>query len=289
MRTSQDTSRPPAAQAAGRFLAPDEVPLHYRDEGCGPAVVLVHGWPLDLEMWNPQVAALSDRFRLLRWDRRGFGRSGGLPSLEADVRDLGALLDHAGAARGALLGMSQGARVALSFAAAAPERTACLILDGAPGDAQLVDGEWEEEIPLARYRGLLQSGGIAALRSALAAHPLMRLRTCDPAARRLLEGMLARYAAADLRTPGATRAAAESVRPVLPLLPALVLNGAHDTAQRLRAGDALHAQLPGAAREIIPQAGHLANLDNGPRYNAALARFLMRHLPARPETDGELR
>ncbi|HVS78395.1 MAG TPA: alpha/beta fold hydrolase, partial [Steroidobacteraceae bacterium] len=61
--------------------------LRYRDEGAGPAVLLIHGWTLDLDMWEPQVAGLAGAFRLIRFDRRGFGLSSGRASVTADVRD----------------------------------------------------------------------------------------------------------------------------------------------------------------------------------------------------------
>ncbi|HYL69994.1 MAG TPA: hypothetical protein VEY89_01675, partial [Candidatus Dormibacteraeota bacterium] len=59
-----------------QHLTVEGVRLRYRDEGQGPAVLLVHGWTLDLEMWEAQVAAWRDAFRLVRLDRRGHGLSG---------------------------------------------------------------------------------------------------------------------------------------------------------------------------------------------------------------------
>ena len=50
-------------QIADQYLQVEEVRLRYRDEGAGPALLLVHGWTLDLEMWDPQVAGLRDAFR----------------------------------------------------------------------------------------------------------------------------------------------------------------------------------------------------------------------------------
>jgi pimeloyl-ACP methyl ester carboxylesterase len=55
------------------FLPVDGASLRYRDEGQGQPVIFIHGWTLDLDMWEPQVAALSGAFRIIRHDRRGFG------------------------------------------------------------------------------------------------------------------------------------------------------------------------------------------------------------------------
>src|SRR6516164_527412 len=109
----------PPTPAADRFLVVNGARLRYRDEGCGPALLLVHGWTLDLEMWDPQVRALRNTFRLIRPDRRGHGRSDGIPAPQRDSEDLEALCDQLALARVAVVGMSQGARAALGSACAA--------------------------------------------------------------------------------------------------------------------------------------------------------------------------
>src|SRR5262245_41870061 len=106
--------------------------LRLRDQGRGPAVVFIHAWTLDLDAWQPQATALADSFRVIRYDRRGFGLSEGVPGRAADARDLGRLLDHLGLESAMLVGASQGARVALAFALACPERVRALVLDGPP-------------------------------------------------------------------------------------------------------------------------------------------------------------
>lgn len=280
MRISREPS--PNATGAGRFFTHAGARLHYRDEGAGPVLVLVHGWPLDLELWEPQVANLKDRFRVLRMDRRGFGRSSGTPSLTADSRDLRALLDRTGVECAAVLGMSQGARVALDVATSAEERIACLILDGAPAVARFIEDRWEEEIPLANYRRILRDRGVEALRRAMVVHPFLRLRTRTRAAQRCLAAIIARYPATDLLSASLRRGSSADTRPSPQLtVPVLILNGAHDTPQRVGIGAALGAAIPGAERHVVARAGHLANLDNPGEYNAILGRFLERHLIAR--------
>src|SRR5438445_7141112 len=82
------------AQPRDLYVEMDGANLRYRDEGKGAAVVLVHGWTLDLEMWDPQAAALAAAYRVIRFDRRGFGLSSGDPSLGRDAADLHALCRH---------------------------------------------------------------------------------------------------------------------------------------------------------------------------------------------------
>src|SRR5216683_6188081 len=136
MRTCGDIRSPPApggplmtvdevrlsaaagARPAGRVTAVLERPgarLVYEVTGDGPAVVLIHGFGLDMRMWDPQVEPLAARFRLVRYDCRGFGASGpfdpAVPYTHAD--DLVALLDHLGIGDAVLAGLSFGGRVAL--------------------------------------------------------------------------------------------------------------------------------------------------------------------------------
>jgi pimeloyl-ACP methyl ester carboxylesterase len=274
---------PPAttgAQSADRYFACNGVALRYRDEGRGPAVILVHGWTLDLEMWEPQVAALRAAFRVVRLDRRGFGlSSGGRPALEHDVADLDALCRHLDLRRVALVGMSQGARVALAYAAKFPASVSCLVLDGPPDvDAGAAA---EDDVPVAHFRALVRAKGVDAFRREWAAHPLVQLRTSDPGARRLLNSILGRYPGADLlNAPPGAGADRASVRPESVATPALVITGEHDLTSRVRAATALARRLPHAEHALIPDAGHLPNLDNPDAYNTLISAFLVRHATA---------
>jgi pimeloyl-ACP methyl ester carboxylesterase len=267
----------PGDDSADRFFSADGARLRYRDEGEGPPLVLLHGWSLDLEMWDPQVAALRSAYRLVRLDRRGHGQSSGDPTPAHDARDLAALCRHLDLGQVALLGMSQGARGALRFAAAEPARVSCLILDGAP-DFDFASAA-EDDVPIAHYRALARSLGIDAFRSAWAAHPLMQLRTTDPLRRASLEAMIRRYPARELKEPSGTPLAPswipfESVR-----APTLLINGAEDLAGRLAAATRLRRRLSQAEYALVPGAGHLPNLDNPEHYNALCRDFLDRTRP----------
>ena len=256
--------------------------LRYRDEGRGPALLLLHGWTLDLEMWTPQLAALRQHFRLIRFDRRGHGRSTGVPCSERDGADLAALCAHLGLGRVALLGMSQGARVALRFAADAPERVSVLILDGPPA----LHSDPEAELPIGQLTGLYRTHGIEAVRRQWARHPLMQLRTHDPDMHALLAAMIERYAGNDLR-PGATALApAVGVRLAAVTAPTLVVCGADDLPGRRRAASELGAQLAHAQLALIEGAGHLPNLDRPHRYSELCRRFLSAHLSPRDNSRG---
>jgi pimeloyl-ACP methyl ester carboxylesterase len=251
--------------------------LRVRTAGEGPAVLFVHGWALDLDMWTPQFAALADRYRLIAFDRRGFGLSSGTPSIEDDLADIEALLGTLGVERVAIVGMSQGARVALRWAIREPGRTTSMVLDGPPRDL-LANGRLQGEITLATYRDLVRREGIEAFRREWLEHPLMQLHAHDARTRTLLHTMVDRYPGHDLLASEAP--SVERVGDLRQLdVPVLILNGEYDSDTRIGAGTELARALPHARLAVIPAAGHLSNLDNPVAYN----KFLAEHLSCKAE------
>jgi pimeloyl-ACP methyl ester carboxylesterase len=95
-----------------RFAAKDGIELYYKDWGEGPAVVLIHGWPLNADMWESQALFLAEQgFRVISYDRRGFGRSEQPFSgydYDTLTDDLDALLETLDLSQVTLVGFSMG-------------------------------------------------------------------------------------------------------------------------------------------------------------------------------------
>jgi pimeloyl-ACP methyl ester carboxylesterase len=265
-----------------QFIEHDGVRLRYRVEGSGPTIVLIHGWALDLDMWRPQFAAFRDHYQVAAFDRRGFGQSTGQPSIADDLRDFAFMLGELNVQHAALIGMSQGARVALRCALQMPQLVTCLLLDGPPHESATQGPDDAEQPPMTAYRALAQRDGIAAVREAWAQHPLMQLRTRDRSTHALLEKMIARYPGNDLLSAASERLTSVD-NPRSLRAPTLVINGKFDSARRLAAGEAMAPLLPHARRSVVPDAGHLPNLDNPIAYNDLVREFLHAHtdLPRR--------
>jgi len=100
--------------------------------GDNPAVIFCHGFFLDETMFDAQVASLSDRYRCITWDERGFGRSSATKPFTYwdSADDAIAILDHLAIARAVFVGMSKGGYIALRAALGSPERVAALVLIG---------------------------------------------------------------------------------------------------------------------------------------------------------------
>lgn len=248
--------------------------LRVRTAGEGPAVLFVHGWAVDLDMWTPQFASLAARYRLIAFDRRGFGLSSGTPSIEEDLSDIHELLATLAVERVTIVGMSQGARVALRWAIESPATTTSLVLDGPPRDL-LATGRAQGEITLATYRELVRNEGIDAFRKEWLEHPLMRLHAHDMRTRTLVREMVHRYPGHDLLADDAPVERPEDLDRLE--VPVLIVNGEYDSDTRIGAGAELARALPQARLAVIPGAGHLSNLDNPHAYNKVLGEFLAGH------------
>src|SRR6185312_14096995 len=219
--------------------------LVYEVAGDGPAVILIHGFGLDMRMWDPQIGPLAARFRVVRYDCRGFGASGpfdpGVPYTHAG--DLVALLDHLGIGDAVLVGLSFGGRVALQAALAAPDRVRGLALLDA-----VLDGVTRR----------VEAGGVRAGREAWLAHPLFAAARERPDLAAALAAMVAGYPGQHWLGQDPHR---ETRRPIDVLegiaVPALVAVGERDVAGFREMSAVLARRIPGAAYHVVADAGHM--------------------------------
>jgi pimeloyl-ACP methyl ester carboxylesterase len=243
----------------------DGVELYYEVHGEGPALLLTHGYGSSSHMWAGQVAPFAKHVKLITWDMRGHGRSASpddpsLYSEDATVADMAALLDAVNADSAIIGGLSLGGYMSLGFHLAYPERTrALLIIDTGPGfkNDEAREG-WNER---ARMTGdKWESDGLARLAKGGAEQrqaPHTRAKGLALAAR----GMLTQRDARVINS--------------LPEInvPSLVVVGAKDEPF-LKASDYMAAKIPGAAKVVIPDAGHAANIDQPGLFNDAILSFL---------------
>jgi 3-oxoadipate enol-lactonase len=264
---------------ARSVLPLDGARLRYEVAGAGPAVVFIHGFGLDQRMWDAQWAELAARFRVVRYDCRGFGASGPFdPAVPyTHAADLVALLDHLRISEAALVGLSFGGQVALKAALFAPDRVRALVLldsvlDGVPWDDQSMAG-------LAEVSSQVKADGVAGGREAWLAHPLF-------AAARRRPDLLARLSAMVADFPGQHWLGLDphlpDSRPPIELLeqltmPALVVAGEQDVPGFLAMSEILAQRLPAAEHVLVPGAGHMVNMEQPGAVNAIITRFLLAH------------
>lgn len=249
--------------------------LVYEVAGAGSAVVLVHGFGLDLRMWDPQVEPLVARFRVVRYDCRGFGASGPFdPSVPyTHAGDLIALLDHLAIDDAALVGLSFGGQLVLQAALADPARVRGLallgaVLDGVPWDP--ASAEARDDV--ARQ---VAAGGLRAGRAAWLAHPLFAAARERPDLASRLAAMVADY-------PGQHWLGQDSHRDTRRLIdvleglgvPVLVAVGERDVPCFREMSAVLARRIPGAEYRVVANAGHMINMERPAAVNDMLTRFL---------------
>lgn len=265
-----------AGWAQSRTLSVGDAAINYEVAGAGSALVLLHGWAQDLTIWDQQVPEFARRYRVIRYDRRGYGKSTGHADATADPDDLRILLDSLGVSSAYVLGLSAGSRAALNFAVAFPNRVRALVVYGQallPGFTPAPQGPTPVTIlgEIARTHGLDSAGKV------LMAHQLSWAPPDRPNVRETYRTLWTRYSGRDLldpkpesgRVPHATLDHIAMLR-----TPVLVVSGDHDLPLFLQVADTLVRRIPGAQRAVIGNAGHGAHFARPAEFNAAILRFL---------------
>lgn len=142
------------ATAPSKFIVVDGVRFHYRDEGSGPVVVLLHANFSNLLDWEPWVEALKDRYRVVRFDMTSHGLTGPDPSgdytLDRTLKLTEGLFDALGLQKMTLAGISLGGTVAIHYTAKHPERVERLVLLN-PGSLEAKQGMRSRGLPKVAY------------------------------------------------------------------------------------------------------------------------------------------
>jgi pimeloyl-ACP methyl ester carboxylesterase len=247
--------------------------LHYELRGHGPVVVLIHGAVLDARMWDPQLPALASAHRVLRYDLRSHGRSASQTRRTRAYDDLRLLMDSLRIPRATVVGLSAGAAVATDFALAHPERVERLVL-AAPS----VNGFVPRERPawLADLARVLRAGHTDSASALFAASPLMQVP--DSARAAWLRGIVMDNARLwrDTIGPATPLAPAAYGRLAQLEMPVRVIVGEEDAADVRMLAGAIASNAPDAEVVWIPGAGHLVNVAQPARFDAALLEFLRR-------------
>lgn len=250
--------------------------LGYEDFGSGPAVVLLHGFPLRRQMWRSQVEPLVDAgYRVILPDLRGFGESEAGPgaSMDSYADDLIALLDFLGIDTAVIGGMSMGGYVLFNLLERYPQRfrAAMFIVTRAAADdaagrdkrdtmiAAVVAGD-RDLVPDA-FSQVLFSYTAMSEQPQLVAEVRSWMQTTSPG------GMIAALAAMRDRTDYLDRLNRFA-------LPALVIGGSEDRTIPKEHFDALVSGLPNATPAMLANGGHMVNLECPAAFNKALVDFL---------------
>lgn len=266
------------------YVTVDGADLYYERAGAGEPVVLLHTGNGDSTIWDGQFEELARDYSVIRYDMRGFGRSGYPPVPFLMARDLAGLLDQLEVARAHVIGPSLGGRVATEFAVLYPERVAGLLL-AAP---VIREHDWSDEVTSLRMaeekaflaRDLEAAAGFV-LRSWVAG-PRRTLDQIDPAlVGKLRATQIAAYGRwltaideaggepdeEEITPPAGDRLDSVSA-------PTLVLIGGMDQRDAIVIGARVAGSVPGARCRWMPDTGHMITMERPAEFLAIAREFL---------------
>ncbi len=252
------------------------ISVHYELEGPaqGPVVTMSHSLATDLSMFDPTAAALTARFRVLRYDTRGHGKTDaprGAYTLEQLADDAQALLETLGIARTHWVGLSMGGMIGQTLALESPQLLASLALcdttSRIPDDARAT---WDDRIRNAETEGM----------EPLVEPTLARWFTAP--FRKSRRDVVDRVAAMIRATP--TAGYVGCCHAIKPLdlaerlsairMPTVIIVGEDDPGTPVAASRVMHERIAGSKLEILKSAAHLSNLEQPEAFNRALTDFL---------------
>jgi pimeloyl-ACP methyl ester carboxylesterase len=251
----------------------------YERVGEGPTLVLVHGGTVDGRMWQPQLAGLKDEFTVVAWDEPGAGRSSDVPAdfgLPDYARCLAALIEEISPGPAHVAGLSWGGTLVLELYRHHPELVATLILvDTYAG--------WKGSLPDEEVRAR-----VAGVERVLAASP----EEFDPTPPGLFAGatptefvpLMAEMAAIARKQTVRLEArlmAETDQRDLLPMIttPTLLIWGELDVRSPLSVAREFEHEIPDTKLVVVPEAGHVSNLEQPEQFNKAVRAFCRAHSP----------
>jgi len=252
------------------------VALNYRIDGPAgaPWLVFSNSLATDLSMWDGEAAHYATRFRVLRYDTRGHGESGGTPSpysLDTLVADAAGLMDQAGVARPIFVGLSLGGMTALGLALSRPEKLRAIAVCAARADVP--DGfqkMWDERIGIARSKGM---GALvdATVQRWFTAELLAQKPAFLGNVERMIKGTSVEgYAGCANAILGL-----DYFRQLGRIkLPSIFIAGANDVAAPSAHMKSMSEQVKGAGFVELNPSGHLVNLQQPQRFRQALDQFI---------------
>jgi pimeloyl-ACP methyl ester carboxylesterase len=247
--------------------------IFYEAAGQGPAVVMIHDGLLHRESWNSQFASFATNHRVVRWDRRGYGRSDSPTAPFRNLDDVYALMTALEIERASLVGCSSGSLVAIEFALEHPDMVSSLVLVG-----PIVSGfGFSEHFKTRGDRGMPD-------RDAPVERRIEYWTATDPwamdpestAARKAMKGLMVANPRNLTGSAGFTRWPGFSCMERLSEInvPTLIVTGESDIPDVHAHAGVIQAGIEGSRRVVLTHSGHLAHFEMPEAFNQLVLEFL---------------
>ncbi len=250
------------------------ITIGYDDVGSGVPVVLLHAFPLNRQMWAETSRDLAAEYRIITPDLRGFGATSGTAAVTigAMADDVVGLLDALEIEQAVIGGLSMGGYVALNLVGRYPERVRGLVLADTRAGADSAEGR--------QNRATLAEKALHEGPSAIADQLLPKLLSDraseNPDLLAHVRTIIESAPAPAIAAASHAMAARSDSTPILAAIgvPAIVIVGSEDALTPITDSIILKDSIANASLAIIPDAGHLSNLDQPEAFNRALGIFL---------------
>jgi pimeloyl-ACP methyl ester carboxylesterase len=248
--------------------------LYYEMAGTDQPLVLIHGFTLDTRMWDDQFETFARRWRVLRYDLRGFGKSALPDGAYGHEADLMALLVALEMGRADVIGLSRGGMVALDFAFVYPEAVRSLVLVDALYGGFRWSAEWRESMD--RIWGEGREQGSEAAKQSWLDHPLFTPIREQREAGARLEKIITDYSGWHFVNddPGVNVKPPSAKRLDQTQAPTLVIVGERDLPDFHDMADNMARQIPTARKVVLEKAGHMSNMEAPEQFNETVLGFL---------------
>ncbi len=259
----------------------NSISINYIERGPkdGLPLVLIHGFPFSLEMWEPQIQIFSEKYHTVAYDIRGHGSSGvgdGQYTIDFFVDDLLALLDHLGIEKAVLCGLSMGGYIALRTVERSPERVRGIILSNTRSESDSNEAKIRRSnaVRMIKLRGVREFAE-DFVKSVFSKETLQS----RPEIVEMIKRIILKTSPLGICGTQLAIASRTDSTPMLPVLkiPSLILVGEHDILTPPSAAQAMHEKIAGSELHIIPGAAHMSNLENTERFNMLVDEFLRKH------------
>ena len=271
--TSSENDQP------GNYIEVNGAQIYYEITGKGPPLVLVHAGICDRRMWDEQVAAFRDHFRVIRYDMRGYG-STPLPAEDfSHQADLYSLLQVLGIESAVLLGCSMGGRIVVDVALEHPDIVSALILVTASVSGYDFEAEappqWDEMVSALKAGDFSRAAELDC--QIWVDGPQRNPEDVDLQVReRVIEMDLvalaneSRQLGQEIRQPPAANRLGEIK------VPTLIIAGKLDQPDLMQVAEAMHATLPDSEFIRMDGVAHLPNMEKPQEFNQLVMDFLVR-------------
>jgi 3-oxoadipate enol-lactonase len=242
-----------------------------------PAIVFIHGFPFDHTLWQEQATLLDPSHRVITYDQRGHGQTGTGGGngyfFEQLVDDLESLLDHLGIPKAILCGLSMGGYVALRAIERHPERVRGLILCDTRSEPDSDEAKLKRAVAV---RAVREKGVPAFVEGFLKTlFTTSRLADKSPAVERVRRIMLGNTPEGICNTLLALATRTDTTPALAGIrVPTLILVGEQDAITPPSAARAMQERIPRSVLMVVPDSGHISNIDNPAIFNQELSRFL---------------